>query len=99
MRYIYQSKGTIRISELADKLHTSQSPLEKRFRSIVGATPKKFASIVRVKNVLSAIEELSNDEIPFIAGYYDQAHFIKDFKAFTALTPEQYLKEIKPPKT
>jgi len=29
--------------------------------------------------------------------YYDQAHFIKEFKTFTSVTPEQYLKEIKQP--
>jgi AraC-like DNA-binding protein len=49
---LHQSKGTIRIKELAVQLHTSQSPLEKRFRQIVGVTPKKFASIVRLKHAL-----------------------------------------------
>ena len=49
---IYNSKGTIRIKELAAQLFTSQSPLEKRFRSVVGASPKKFASIVRLKHTI-----------------------------------------------
>jgi len=93
--YIHHSKGTIRISELAKKLHTSQSPLEKRFRRIVGSSPKKFASIVRVKNVLSALDQNAEDFTVFEAGYYDQAHFIKEFKTFTSVTPEQYIKEIK----
>jgi hypothetical protein len=50
---IHKSKGNIRIRDPARQLHTSQSPLEKRFRTAVGATPKKFASIVRWKNVLT----------------------------------------------
>ena len=97
LQYIYHSKGTIRISELAKKLHTSQSPLEKRFRRIVGSSPKKFASIVRVKNVMSALDQGKDEFILFDAGYYDQAHFIKEFKTFTSFTPEQYLKDIKQP--
>jgi hypothetical protein len=39
---IHQSKGTIRIKELMELLHTSQSPLEKRFRQVVGAPPQKI---------------------------------------------------------
>ena len=47
VKLIYQSKGTIRIKELNEKLCISQSPFEKRFRKVVGTTAKKFASIVR----------------------------------------------------
>jgi AraC-like DNA-binding protein len=99
LQYIYQSKGTMRMSELAKKLNTSQSPLEKRFRRIVGSSPKKFSSIVRVKNVLSALDQHTEEFTPFMAGYYDQAHFIKEFKTFTSETPEQYLKNIIRPDT
>jgi len=49
---IHKSKGTIRIGELMEQLHTSQSPLEKRFRQAVGTSPKKFASIVRLKHAI-----------------------------------------------
>jgi AraC-like DNA-binding protein len=92
LQLIHHSNGAIRIAELAEKLNTSQSPLEKRFRKIVGASPKKFASIVRIKSVIAALDGGDRDGAAFLAGYYDQAHFIKDFKTFTADTPEQYLK-------
>lgn len=49
---IYESKGTIRLKELAEKLLISQSPLEDRFRKIVGATPEKFELIVRLRAVI-----------------------------------------------
>ncbi|MGC4059171.1 MAG: hypothetical protein QM743_13795 [Chitinophagaceae bacterium] len=55
VRLIRSSGGTIRIRELNEKLYVSQSPLEKRFRSIVGTSPKKFASIVRFQSVLRQI--------------------------------------------
>src|SRR5450631_3362044 len=43
VKIIYQTKGTIRIKELNERLFISQSPFEKRFRKLVGTTPKKFA--------------------------------------------------------
>jgi len=98
--YIHQSRGTIRMTELARNLNTSQSPLEKRFRKIVGASPKKFSSIVRIKNVRSLLTQYNYQQAAYLASYYDQAHFIKDFKTFTGETPEQYVKTLpKPPGT
>jgi len=88
---IRQSKGIIRIKDLAAQLNTSQSPLEKRFRKIVGASPKKFASIVRLQSLINGFNGRRNlTEKSYENGYYDQAHFIKDFKAFTGETPEKF---------
>ncbi len=88
---IHKSKGNIRIRELTEQLHISQSPLEKRFRQAVGASPKKFASIVRLKYVIqqySSANSLTN--LGYEAGFYDQSHFIKEFKTFTGDTPENF---------
>ena len=91
---IHKSKGNIRISELMDQLHISQSPLEKRFRQAVGTSPKKFASIVRLKNVVLHYNPKSSlTELGYAAGFYDQAHFIKEFKAFTGDTPEKFFSD------
>ena len=83
----------IKIMVLAEQLYISQSQLEKRFRKIVGASPKKFASIVRLTNVLDSAPNCdSMTKLGLQAGYFDQAHFIKDFKSFTGITPERYFK-------
>lgn len=92
---IHQSKGTIRISEMAARLNTSASPLEKRFRREIGASPKKFATIVRARHVLAAMENGNDGYAEYLSSFYDQAHFIKDFKKFASVTPEQYLKQLK----
>jgi AraC-like DNA-binding protein len=93
---IHKSKGNIRIKELMEQLHTSQSPLEKRFRQAVGASPKKFASIVRLKNVIQRYNTVSSlTELGYEAGFYDQAHFIKEFKTFTGDTPEKFFSDKK----
>jgi AraC-like DNA-binding protein len=91
IHHIQLTKGNIRISELARQLYTSKSPLEKRFRKVVGASPKKFASIVRFNALLKDYTlEKTLTEIGLEAGYFDQAHFIHDFKTFTGETPETY---------
>ncbi|HTN38419.1 MAG TPA: helix-turn-helix domain-containing protein [Arachidicoccus sp.] len=91
LKLIYQSNGTIRIKELNEKLFTSQSPLEKRFRKVVGTSAKKFASIVRFNAVLDNLNETKTlTEICYENNFFDQAHFIKDFKQFTGYTPENF---------
>jgi AraC-like DNA-binding protein len=91
VKLIYQSNGTIRIKELNEKLFISQSPFEKRFRKVVGTTAKKFASIVRFNSVLDNLSKSKSlTEICYENNFFDQAHFIKDFKQFTGDTPENF---------
>jgi AraC-like DNA-binding protein len=91
VKLIYQSKGTIQVKKLNQKLFISQSPFEKRFRKVVGATPKKFASIIRFNAVLDNLDKTKSlTEICYENNFFDQAHFIKDFKQFTGVTPENF---------
>lgn len=91
VKLIYQSNGNIRIKELNEKLFISQSPFEKRFRRIVGTTPKKFASIIRFNTVLETLDKSKSlTEICYENNFFDQAHFIKDFKQYTGDTPEHF---------
>lgn len=94
VKLIQQAKGNIRIKELNKRLFISQSPLEKRFRSLIGTTPKKFAALVRVNSILkNADKDKSLIEITYENNYFDQAHFIKDFKRFIGETPEKYFQK------
>jgi AraC-like DNA-binding protein len=91
VKIIYQTKGTIRIKELNERLFISQSPFEKRFRKLVGTTPKKFASIVRFNAVLDNLGNTKSlTDICYDNNFFDQAHFIKDFKQYTGDTPENF---------
>jgi AraC-like DNA-binding protein len=91
VKIIYQTKGTIRIKELNERLFISQSPFEKRFRKLVGTTPKKFASIVRFNAVIDNLGKTKSlTDICYDNNFFDQAHFIKDFKQYTGDTPENF---------
>ncbi len=90
VKFIYKSKGTIRIKDLHDKLCTSASPMEKRFRKLVGTSPKKFASVVRFNTILEMLPSGSVSDIYDEIDFFDQSHFIRDFKQYTGMSPENF---------
>lgn len=91
---IRAANGIIRIKELASALYISQDAFEKRFRRIVGISPKQFAYIVKMRAIVnSVLHKRSLAGIAFDAGYYDQPHFNKDFKLFTGQTPTEFMKD------
>ena len=66
------------------------------FRQAVGLTPKRFCRIQRFQQVLHDLEkqrEIQWADVAYAGGFYDQAHFINEFKAFCGLSPRRYLKE------
>lgn len=90
---IRSMNGAIRIKRLADTLYISNDAFEKRFRKVVGTSPKQFSSILRMEAITKQEQKTENlADIAFNAGYYDQSHFNKDFKLFTGLTPKEFFK-------
>lgn len=88
------TQGQIRVHDLQQQLCISASPFEKRFRAIVGTSAKKFASLVRFQSVLKSITTHSTlKDLGYDYSYYDQAHFTKDFKQFSGLTPKEWLEK------
>ena len=74
-----------------NEIMLQQRAAEKRFRRVVGATPKKFSSIIRLQTALNNYGKCENlTDLGYSAGYFDQSHFIKDFKQFTGETPEKF---------
>ena len=64
------------------------------FEEAVGLTPKVFCRVLRFQDVLSLIEQgqpIGWADLALDCGYFDQAHFIHDFQAFSGLTPQAYL--------
>jgi AraC-like DNA-binding protein len=94
-----QSSGTASIKGLAIQIGISQKHLAHRFKQVVGVSPKSLARLFRFQTVLSSIKPQQNVDWADIANqcrYHDQAHFSKDFSAFTGFSPSQYLKLMQP---
>ncbi|WP_181369476.1 helix-turn-helix domain-containing protein [Flavobacterium album] len=93
---LLQNEGTISIDKLADELSIGKRQLERKFIAAVGLSPKFLSRIIRFQNTLQLIEKkefISFTNVAYDGGFYDQAHFIKDFKEFTGLNPKQYFSE------
>ncbi len=66
------------------------------FKKYVGLTPKGFQKIMRFQKVVKDIESVKTinwTQLALDCGYYDQAHFINEFKTFSGYNPQQYLSE------
>ncbi|MBT1689693.1 helix-turn-helix domain-containing protein [Dawidia soli] len=88
LRQIHAAQGTARIGEILKDLPLSRDAFEKRFRRLVGTSPKQFSIVVRLRHVIDThTGQDSLTDAAYRAGYFDQAHFIKDFTAFTGQTP------------
>jgi AraC-like DNA-binding protein len=87
---IDRAAGNVRIAAL--RVGRSQDALERRFRALVGATPKHYASLVRFRRALALIRPgRSLTRIALEAGYSDQSHFNRHFRRFTGHAPSVLL--------
>jgi AraC-like DNA-binding protein len=94
MGQLRRSGGTIGIGDLAAEIGCSRKRLIALFRDQVGQTPKTVARILRFNRVvklLAADNAMGWAELAYDAGYYDQAHFNRDFRDFAGCTPSDYL--------
>jgi len=88
---ILQEFGVVNIEKDLDT-GISQRQLRRLFEFYVGDTAKTFAKVVRFQNILRAkpsSQSLRQNKLFFDVGYYDQAHFIKEFKNFYGITPSK----------
>jgi AraC-like DNA-binding protein len=88
------SHGAITIGALTDVTGVSGNHLATQFKSHVGVTPKRMARIYRFSRLILSVDALRQvdwSEIAQTAGYFDRAHFNREFKDFTGHTPTEYL--------
>lgn len=88
---IRRTRGALRIRALARHLGLSQDALEKRFRRAVGASPKQYASIVRLRHAVKLRQSGATlTRASLDAGYFDQAHWNRQFRAVMGETPQSF---------
>ncbi len=87
--------GSLSIRDLGEEVGMSHNHLTRQFQRLVGGTPKELARIYRFRYALSNLDHsqpIDWSEVASQARFYDQAHFNKDFKAFTGHTPTDFLR-------
>lgn len=95
-RRIRASRGQVDIAALARELVLSTRSLERAFARHVGLTPKRFARIVRFRQVFDALARVKDwtwADVALRCGYTDQAHLVHEFREFSGLPPARLLRE------
>lgn len=88
------SDGTMPINELCADLNLCETSLRNLFREYVGISPKTFSRIIKFNQILS---QLQTNPVPdwqdlaYRFDFFDQTHFIKEFKRSANCTPRQWL--------
>ncbi len=90
MRIMLQHEGNMRIENIAALSCLSLKQFERKCIERIGMNPKMYARILRFSKAYrmrEAFPRLSWTAIAYQAGYYDQMHLIRDFKAFAGVNP------------
>ncbi|GAB4246229.1 MAG: hypothetical protein Tsb0034_25150 [Ekhidna sp.] len=89
---IMLENGMADIEQLASSVGLSTRQLERSFKKVVGLTPKFYSRIVRFNYIFEVMKEHNDSwiRIALQSGYFDQSHFIKNFKEFTGEEPSSY---------
>jgi AraC-like DNA-binding protein len=92
---IASQPNQLRLSQLSDEIGYSQKHFINLFRKHVGVAPKQYLKIMRFQKAICELERdaLAHwNDIALRNGFYDQAHFNNEFKAFSGFTPGEYMK-------
>lgn len=92
VKNICSEMGNVNVRHIAKHACLSQRQFERNFKNLVGFTPKSFARLVRFKSLVDNYTKRGQTltEIAYDFGYYDQSHFIHDFKQFSGYNPKAY---------
>ncbi|KAB1232603.1 helix-turn-helix domain-containing protein [Chryseobacterium viscerum] len=85
--------GKISVNELSKQTNINRRQLERKFSSAIGLSPKQLSKTIRLQTTIKHLlnkEYASLTALAYESEYYDQAHFIKDFKEFTGFTPKEF---------
>jgi AraC-like DNA-binding protein len=95
VNYVIESHGQVRIEILANRFAMSERQFERRFKSCAGFSPKLFSRIARFHFAMQHFgnTEKSLSSIAHECGYYDQSHFIHEFKQFSGHNPKLFFRE------
>ncbi len=91
---IEERQGRIMIKEIYEGLAVSKSTLEQKFLRELTITPKEYCKIEKMKGFMMNYNQHHHDynltQLTFQSGYYDQSHFIKDFRYFMDMSPRTF---------
>lgn len=89
---ILSANGQLSVEEVSKQCHINRRSLERKFSTAIGLSPKQLSKIIRLQAMLKILlnkQCAKLTDLAYKGEYYDQAHFIKDFKELTGFTPKE----------
>ncbi len=92
LKHIMHSNAAPKVRQLTSEYFVSERQLERQFLRFTGFNPKQFIRISRFHRAMQCYgkEQMKLTDIALDCGYYDQSHFIRDFKQFSGVSPKVY---------
>lgn len=90
---ILTANGQLSVEEISRQTKINRRQLERRFSAAIGLSPKQLSKTIRLQSTLKILlnkKFTSLTTLAYHGEYYDQAHFIKDFKELTGFTPKEF---------
>jgi len=94
IKKIYSLGGNITQEELSNRLDISLRHFRRKFKEVVGISPKFFCKVIQLNTVFEMLNTSDTERLHHLAldcGYYDQAHFIHDFEKMIGSSPRNFL--------
>ncbi len=94
LQTIANSPEPVSVKWLTTEMGISQRQLARRFQQAVGLSPMEYISVNRFINSLKHLKKYPAESLTSVAyesGYYDQSHFIRDYKSYTGHTPGEVI--------
>jgi len=95
--FIDKTKGNISVRELSATLKLNESTLYRIFNENLGQGPKDFVQTVRFRNVIKLLlaqKRINLTELAYQTMFYDQSHFIRDFKIRSGSLPSEFIHKV-----
>jgi AraC-like DNA-binding protein len=91
---LLSTQGSMSINRILKDNLSGRRQLERKFLKHIGISPKQLAKVIRLQSALKILLNSPDETLCSIAyesEYFDQSHFIRDFKEFTGTTPNEFL--------
>ena len=98
LQIIGEHNGSIHIIDLIKEVGISERQFDRKFREVVGTSPKCYSKILQLHYVINLMQSknyASIQDIAYRAEFYDLAHFAHRFKEITGFTPIEFIKSDK----
>lgn len=96
LHFCASKQSILTVDEICKSLKISYRSFHRIFTSEIGMCPKEYLEIIRFNRVcklLNKFPDIEWTDLVYSCGYYDQSHFIRDFKSIMKCTPEKFIEK------